>query len=31
MIDSCGVLTGVLLATLVGWIRRGKEQRQGEA
>ena len=31
MIDSCGVLTGVLLATLVGWIRRGKEQWQGEA
>ena len=28
MIDSCGVLTGVLLATLVGWIRA---QRKGEA
>ena len=31
MIDSCGVLTGVLLVTLVEWIRRAKEQRQGEA
>ena len=28
VIDSCGVLTGVLLATLVGWIRA---RRKGEA
>lgn len=31
VIDSCGVLMGVLLATLAGRIRRAKAQRKGEA